>query len=115
MLEETAGVRRPDNRPVLLYSAGCGPCRRLSVLALLLAGGLVRRCEVCSAEAVELLADRPDLRGRLVLISNIGFGGGGAEYAVGWGVFPALPRVVALALFAALSPVFPVRGRMEGE
>lgn len=115
MLEGAVDTRGPDRRPVLLYSAGCGPCRRLSVLAVGLAAGLVRRCEVSSPEAAELLADRPDLLGKLVLIAEAGTSGRRREPAVGWGVFPALPRAVVRSLRAAVRPGPALSRRTEGK
>lgn len=103
MAEAASAGQDADRRAVLIYNAACGPCRRLSVLAVILALGQARRCEVDSREAADLLAQRPELRGKLVLLH----GGGGPlrmrEAAMGWGVFPALPRAVFRGLRGALA------------
>lgn len=79
--------------PRLTYNPDCGPCRRLSILALILAGGRLRRVPLRSPEAERLFSDHPTLEGRLVLF-RAGSGGVFVPIAAGWAVLVALPAVV---------------------
>lgn len=82
---------RPS-RPTLFYKGTCGPCRWMSLLAVLFSLGLIRRNPIDSAEAKALYARYPEHEGQLVLLEA-------NRVTFGRRVFAAVPRVVLAAPF----------------
>ncbi len=82
-------------RPKLLFRDGCSRCRFLSLVAAISSLGIVRRVATSSPEGSELIAQRPNLRGKLVLAL-----GNKAVAGWGWAMLIPLPiAIVAIGVF----------------